>query len=77
MNDLSEKLLKILTTELSEITGKSIINHYTRKIGKDPWSLTPEDLPEFSKAMLESIFLFSDPDKAYRITREVRSLTPR
>ena len=76
MNELSARLLKILMTELSEITGKSIINHYTRKIGKDPATLKPEDLPEFSRAILESIFLFSDPEKAHRIAREMRSLVP-
>lgn len=74
MNELSGRLLKILTTELSEITGRSILNHYSRKIGKDPATLAREDLPAFSDAILESIFLFSDPEKARRISREMRSL---
>lgn len=76
MNDLCERLLKILTTELSEITGRSIINHCTRQIGKDPATLTRDDLPKFSKAILESIFLFSDPEKARRISQEMQSLVP-
>ena len=74
MNDLCEKILKVLVVEMTDITGRSVINHFSQKIGKDAMTLERADLPKFSKALLESIFLFSDPEKARRISREMKAL---
>jgi hypothetical protein len=75
MNELCEKIFGLLKTELSEISARSMIDHFSRKVGKDPTSLSAADLPVFSKAILESIYLFSDAEKAQRISRGMKSLT--
>ncbi|HET6369868.1 MAG TPA: hypothetical protein VFG95_01640 [Nitrospiria bacterium] len=74
MNELCEKIFGILKTELSEISARSMVDHFTRKIGKDPTNLAIADLPAFSMAILESIYLFSDAAKAQRISQGMKSL---
>jgi hypothetical protein len=74
MNELCEKIFGILKAELSEISARSMIDHFTRRVGKDPTSLGLADLPAFSMAILESIYLFSDVAKAQRISQGMKSL---
>jgi hypothetical protein len=74
MSDYSERVTEILKAEFSSITVNGLISYCAEKVGKSPDSLGKEDMPSFSKELLQSIFLLSDLEKAERITKKLKNL---
>ena len=72
MSNYSKRITEILNAEFSSITVNSLISYCAERIGKSPDSLGKEDMPGFSKELLQSIFLLSDLGKAERIAQKLR-----
>ena len=74
MDDYLQQIKDILKTEFSGITVNSLISYCSDKIGRNPDSLGKEDVPGFSKELLQSLFLVSDLEKAGRIAQKLKKL---
>ena len=74
MSDYSNRVAAILKTEFSIITVNGLIAYCSEKIGKSSESLNKEDMPGFSKELLQSIFFLSDVEKADRIAQKLKKL---
>ncbi len=74
MGDYLQQIKDILKTEFSGITVNSLISYCSDKIGRSPDSLRKEDVPGFSKELLQSLFLVSDLEKAGRIAQKLKKL---
>lgn len=73
-NELSQQILDILKSELSEITANTIVRGKSSKIGKRPETITPEDLKILSNLIISSVVLFGGKEKAQRVKEKLEKL---
>lgn len=74
MNDLSQKVLDILSGELSPITAKMIVEEKTKAVGKTPDTLTKADLDKLISAIMGPVLLFGGEAKAQSIKKKLEGL---
>lgn len=74
MNDISQKVYDILKSELSEITAKSILAVRCKEIGKDPDTLTFEDIKNIKPGLLSGVLLYGGEQKATAIKEKLERL---
>ncbi len=74
MNALSEKILEILSSELSAINAKLILNEKVKQVGKTVDTLDKNDLRKLHPLILSSVLFFGGPHKAERIKKRLQEL---
>jgi hypothetical protein len=74
MNSVSHQIANILKEEFTSMTVNNLIGYCAEQVDKNPDSLEPKDIPEFSKKLLQSLFLLLDPEKTLRIRRQLQEL---
>ncbi|MCI0529709.1 MAG: hypothetical protein L0Y56_19890 [Nitrospira sp.] len=74
MNSVSRKIANILQEEFTSTTVSNLIAYCAEQVGKSSESLEPKDIPQFSKRLLQSVFLLLDTEKTARIRRQLQEL---
>ncbi len=74
MNSVSHRIADILQGEFTGTTVNNLIAYCSEQVGKNAESLEPKDIPEFSKKLLQSLFLLLDSEKTIRIRRQLQEL---
>ncbi len=74
MNDLSQKVLDILSGELSPITAKMIVEEKTKTLGKTPDTITKAELDKLISAIMGPVLLFGGEAKAQLVKKKLEGL---
>ncbi len=74
MNDIGQKVYDILKSELSDITAKSILAVKCKEIGKDPDTITFEDVKNLKPLLLSGVLLYGGEEKAKAIKEKLEKL---
>ena len=74
MNNVSQQIYDILKSELSEVTAKSILTIRCKAAGKDPDTLTSNDVKDIEPKILAGVLLFGGEEKAKTIKEKLRKL---
>lgn len=74
MNNVSQQIYDILKSELSEATAKSILEARCKAAGKDPDTLTSNDVKDIESKILAGVLLFGGEEKAKTIKEKLRKL---
>lgn len=74
MNGISQQIIDILKSELSEVTAKSLLATRCKDIGKDIDNLAPEDIRSIESKLLAGVLLFGGEQKAKTIKEKLKRL---
>ncbi|MEK6656393.1 MAG: hypothetical protein AABY58_03030 [Nitrospirota bacterium] len=74
MNGIGQQIFDILKSELSEVTAKSILAVRCKAAGKDPDTLTSNDVKDIEPKILAGVLLFGGEEKAKTIKEKLRKL---
>lgn len=74
MNGIGQQIFNILKSELSEVTAKSILEARCKAAGKDPDTLTSNDVKDIEPKILAGVLLFGGEEKAKTIKEQLRKL---
>lgn len=75
MNQVGQKVYDILRSELSDITSKSLLERKCKDIGKNPDTLTFEDVRNIGSKLLAGVLLFGGEEKAKAIKEKLKKLS--
>jgi len=74
MKGIGPQILDILKSELSEPTARSILDQRCKAVGKDPDTLTLEDVKNIEPRLLAGVLLFGGAEKATAIKEKLKNL---
>lgn len=73
-NGVGQQLYKILKSELSEVTARTLLSSRCQSIGKDIENLTSEDIRSIESRLLSSVLLFGGEEKAKAVKEKIQKL---
>lgn len=70
---MSRMLHNLMAKEMGHM-GKFILKKQCSDIGIDPEEIMPPDLPKLAQAVEKAITVFTGPEKAQRVAKDIRNL---
>ncbi len=74
VNQLSQQVLKILTSAVGEFIARATMKKNCELIGTNPEELSPEELPELAARIEKSVSFFAGKDVGKDVAEKIRGL---